>query len=229
MAQLKQPSASAKANSPTPSAPESDAAQPARISVLPLIGLMAAIALGVGAYVYYQGDHEAGTGATAPQATTSDNTASTTTTTPLNTEAPSSMQTTTMPKTSADESRAPAIANAAASARGNAARPHRVAKSSKPAKALEPRDRQVVLATPPHPVYPLQALRAGEQGTVLVLAQVNVDGQVTDARVVRHSGSSILDRAAPSEVRHWKFEPALHDGRPVVASIEVPVSYRLNQ
>ena len=111
----------------------------------------------------------------------------------------------------------------------NAAKPHRVAKASKPARAVEPRDRQVALATSPHPAYPLQALRAGEQGTVLVLAQVDVDGQVTDARVVRQSGSRILDRAAPDEVRRWKFEPAMHAGRPVVASIEVPVNYRLNQ
>jgi protein TonB len=72
-------------------------------------------------------------------------------------------------------------------------------------------------------------MRAGEQGTVVVLAQIDVYGQVTDARVVRHSGSIILDRAAPKEVRSWKFEPALHDGRPVVASVEVPVSYRLDQ
>ena len=81
----------------------------------------------------------------------------------------------------------------------------------------------------PHPAYPLQALRAGEQGTVLVLAQIDVDGKVTDARVVRPSGSRILDRAAPDEVRRWKFEPALHAGRPVIASVEVPVNYRLNQ
>ncbi|WP_414706842.1 energy transducer TonB [Rudaea sp.] len=30
-----------------------------------------------------------------------------------------------------------------------------------------------------------------------------------------------------NEVRRWKFEPALHNGQPVVASVEVPVSYRL--
>ena len=81
----------------------------------------------------------------------------------------------------------------------------------------------------PQPVYPVQALRTREQGTVLVLAQVDINGQVSDARVVRHSGSHTLDRAAPNEVRRWKFSPALHDGQPIVASVEVPVSYRLDQ
>jgi len=93
----------------------------------------------------------------------------------------------------------------------------------------EPGERQVALIDRPNPVYPAQALRTGEQGTVFVLAQVDVAGNVSDAHVVRHSGSYTLDRAAANEVRRWKFEPALHDGRPVVASVEVPVSYRLGQ
>jgi protein TonB len=88
-------------------------------------------------------------------------------------------------------------------------------------------DRDVALTTRPRPVYPAQALRTREQGTVLVLAHVDANGQVSDARVVRRSGSSTLDRAAPNEVRRWKFSPALHDGQPIVASVEVPVSYRL--
>jgi len=90
-------------------------------------------------------------------------------------------------------------------------------------------DREVALGTHPQPVYPVQALRAREQGTVLVLAQIDVDGHVSDTSIVRHSGSSILDRAASNEVRHWQFEPALHNGQPIVASVEVPVSYHLGQ
>jgi len=115
--------------------------------------------------------------------------------------------------------------------------------NSKPAKATRhvtksrtmiavttnPLERQVALASRPQLAYPSQALRAGEQGTVLVLAQVDVNGQVSDTRVVRRSGSNILDHAASNEVRRWKFAPALHDGHAVVASVEVPVNYRLDQ
>lgn len=104
-----------------------------------------------------------------------------------------------------------------------------VAKADKPASARDAKtlDRQAALLRRPNPAYPMQALRAHEQGTVLVLAQVDVNGRVSDARIARHSGSKTLDRAATAEVRRWKFEPALHDGRPIVASVEVPVSYRL--
>ena len=85
--------------------------------------------------------------------------------------------------------------------------------------------------SPRQPVCDLDGrpMRAHEQGTVLVMAQVDVNGRVSDARIVERSGSSILDRAAPNEVRRWKFSPALHDGQPIVASVEVPVSYRLDQ
>ena len=93
--------------------------------------------------------------------------------------------------------------------------------------AMTPSERSVALLTHPKPAYPAPALRERQQGTVVVLAKVDVAGHVSDAQVVRRSGSFTLDRAAMNEVRHWKFEPALHNGQPVVASVEVPVSYRL--
>ena len=104
-----------------------------------------------------------------------------------------------------------------------------LAKTTQPATvpAMKFGDRGVALLSHPKPAYPLPALRDREQGTVFVLAQVDVTGRVSDARVARRSGSSILDRAAMNEVRHWQFEPALHNGQPIVASVQVPVSYRL--
>lgn len=92
-----------------------------------------------------------------------------------------------------------------------------------------PSERRVALLSHPKPAYPVPALRERQQGTVVVLAQVDVAGRVSDTRIVRRSGSFMLDRAAMNEVRRWKFEPALHNGQPVVASVEVPVSYRLGE
>jgi len=106
-----------------------------------------------------------------------------------------------------------------------------LASSAKPSHSVvvEPENRNVALLGHPNPAYPRQALREHEEGTVLVLAQVDVHGHVSDARVIRHSGSFALDRAATNEVRSWQFQPALHDGKAVVASVQVPVSYRLAQ
>ncbi len=112
-----------------------------------------------------------------------------------------------------------------------ASQKHRLASSAKPSHSVvvKPENRDVVLLGNPKPTYPRQALREREEGTVLVLAQVDVQGHVSDARVVRRSGSFALDHAATNEVRRWQFQPALRDGQPVVASVQVPVSYRLEQ
>lgn len=117
-----------------------------------------------------------------------------------------------------------------------AAKANRAARSSRAGMAksshsavVEPENRRVALLGHPKPAYPRQALREHEEGTVLVLAQVDVQGNVSDARVSKRSGSFALDRAATNEVRTWQFQPALRDGKPVVASVEVPVSYRLDR
>lgn len=106
-----------------------------------------------------------------------------------------------------------------------------LASSAKPShsEVVKPENRDVVLLGYPTPTYPREALREREEGTVLVLAQVDVQGHVSDARVIGRSGSFALDHAATKEVRRWQFQPALHDGKPVVASVEVPVRYRLEQ
>ena len=101
-----------------------------------------------------------------------------------------------------------------------------LAKPSQPV-VVKPQNRDVALLGQPKPAYPSQAMRNHEQGTVLVFALVDVQGHVSDARVIGHSGSSALDRAATNEVRRWQFHPALRDGKPVVASVQIPVSYRL--
>jgi protein TonB len=106
---------------------------------------------------------------------------------------------------------------------------HMLAKVTTPAAPSATRltDRNVALLSHPKPAYPMPALRGREQGTVLVVAQVDASGRVSDTQIARRSGSYILDRAATNEVRRWKFEPAIHNGQPVAANVQVPVSYQL--
>src|SRR5690606_38929370 len=60
----------------------------------------------------------------------------------------------------------------------------------------------------PAPRYPLEALRAGQAGEVLVEFTVNPDGSVSNARVVRADPPRVFDREAVAAVRRWRFEPA---------------------
>lgn len=78
-----------------------------------------------------------------------------------------------------------------------------------------------------HLVYPDLAIRAGVEGTVIVLAYVNRDGVVTGTDVVRGIGGG-CDEAAMDAVRKVKFNPGMQRGKPVNVKVSVPVKFRLN-
>ena len=80
----------------------------------------------------------------------------------------------------------------------------------------------------PAPRYPAQALRRGEQGTVLVRAEIGPDGVPTSVSLAAGSGSRQLDRAALDAVRRWRFSPATDAGRPTVGSVVVPIEFTRN-
>lgn len=78
----------------------------------------------------------------------------------------------------------------------------------------------------PEPAYSEEARKAKYQGTVVLWIVVDVQGNVTDARVVRPLGLG-LDEKALETVKTWKFKPALRNGTPVPVRVMVEVSFRL--
>jgi protein TonB len=103
------------------------------------------------------------------------------------------------------------------------------ARAPKKVARVEPKDREATVLDRPVPSYPPEAYRAREEGTVVVKAQVDALGNASDVEIVSRSGSRVLDRAAMNEVRKWKFNPAIKDGRTVTSSVQVPVDYRLDE
>jgi protein TonB len=65
------------------------------------------------------------------------------------------------------------------------------------------------------PIYPVEAEMLGEHGTVVLLIHVSEKGLATGADVAESSGVAVLDQAAVTAVRKWRFHPALKEGRPV--------------
>ncbi|MFA6233182.1 MAG: energy transducer TonB [Bacteroidota bacterium] len=76
-------------------------------------------------------------------------------------------------------------------------------------------------------VYPDLAIRAGVEGTVIVLAYVNKEGVVTGTEVIRGIGGG-CDEAAMDAVKKVRFTPGLQRGKPVNVKVSVPVKFRLN-
>jgi protein TonB len=83
-------------------------------------------------------------------------------------------------------------------------------------------------ATPPD--YPIQALRAGVEGTVLLKVLVDATGKPVQVAVEHSSGSRTLDDAARRHVlAAWRFHPAIRDGHAIEAWALVPVQFNLSR
>jgi protein TonB len=81
----------------------------------------------------------------------------------------------------------------------------------------------------PAPVYPLRARRMHEQGTVLLRVEVSAAGEALQVIVERGSGWPLLDKAALTAVRQWRFEPARRGSEPVAAWVLVPIEFGIRR
>jgi len=81
------------------------------------------------------------------------------------------------------------------------------------------------------PRYPAAAIKAGEQGTVLLKVQVLADGSVgTISYEPEHSTTTSADliAAATDAARQWHFNPETKGGKPVMGYARVPVTFNIS-
>jgi periplasmic protein TonB len=76
------------------------------------------------------------------------------------------------------------------------------------------------------PEYPAIARSARVSGIVIVEALIGEDGSVRDVKVMQ--SVPLLDAAAVTAVRQWRFTPTLLNGVPVQVIMSVTVSFNLN-
>jgi TonB family protein len=82
-----------------------------------------------------------------------------------------------------------------------------------------------VVASPTR--YPLQSQVRGQEGAVLFEVEVDESGRVADARLLRSSGHSRLDRAASQSIRDgWLFNVTGCERKDLPASDLITVEYR---
>ncbi len=90
-------------------------------------------------------------------------------------------------------------------------------------------DATIAYETATPPAYPIAALRAGVQGTVLLSVLVDESGKPVQVLIVKSSGSRELDQAARNHVlAAWRFHPAQRDGHAIQAWAQVPVEFKLS-
>ena len=78
----------------------------------------------------------------------------------------------------------------------------------------------------PDPEYTPAARRDRVQGIVVVYINLDAEGIPHDMKVVKGLRSD-LDQKAVEAVSKWRFKPAIKNGNPVPASVNVQVAFRL--
>ncbi|HEV7271315.1 TonB family protein [Pseudoxanthomonas sp.] len=85
---------------------------------------------------------------------------------------------------------------------------------------------EYVRATSPR--YPINELKNGVEGTVVLRVLVDIDGTPLDVTIETSSGNRNLDRSALQHVlKTWRFKPAMQNGQAVQAYGLVPIAFNL--
>ena len=104
------------------------------------------------------------------------------------------------------------------------------APASPPAVPAIPAAAPVAPAPPalPAPAYPKEALAQHINGKVVLLIDIDAQGNPTNVVVDRSEPPGVFDQVSIDAARKWKFQPAMKDGRPVAGRISVPVQFESN-
>ena len=77
----------------------------------------------------------------------------------------------------------------------------------------------------PHPAYPLIARKKGWEGRVLIQAEIDREGNVSEIKVLESSGFKVLDNASLETLKKWKFTPAKIGNKFVDDTLNIPVKF----
>ncbi|MGH9535620.1 MAG: TonB family protein [Terriglobales bacterium] len=78
------------------------------------------------------------------------------------------------------------------------------------------------------PGYPIDARAQGVQGTVVMHAMIGKHGRVHDLMLLA-APDRALAKAAMETVAHWRYRPALLNGRPVTVETTITVNFTLQR
>ena len=81
------------------------------------------------------------------------------------------------------------------------------------------------IVTQTRPVYPALARQARIQGSVVLHAIIDKDGNVSELQVV--SGHPLLVQAALDAVKQWRYRPTMLNGEPVEVDTTITVTFTM--
>ncbi|UXA47847.1 TonB family protein [Xanthomonas prunicola] len=78
------------------------------------------------------------------------------------------------------------------------------------------------------PKYPPDAVAAGLAGFVELQIAVSPTGMPEHIAIVRSTPAGVFDQSVLDTARHWRFTPALENGKAVASEVRVPVRFELD-
>jgi protein TonB len=102
-----------------------------------------------------------------------------------------------------------------------------------PPPQLKPPTEEYVPVTQPNfvmqaqHIYPPEAARRHQQGTVVLMLYINGSGTIDKIEIVKSSSFPLLDAAATKEMKQSRFEPAMDGAIPIRSRAQASVTYRL--
>jgi TonB family protein len=76
------------------------------------------------------------------------------------------------------------------------------------------------------PQYTPEAKNDKIEGTVVIQAEIMIDGSAQNIRVTRSLDPG-LDANAITAVSHWRFQPGMKDGEPVNVAVTIEMNFHL--
>ena len=86
---------------------------------------------------------------------------------------------------------------------------------------------QPTIVTQAQHIYPPEAVRRHQQGTVVLMLYINGNGTLDKVEIVKSSGYPSLDEAAIKEMKQSKFQPAMDGAIPIRSRAQASVIYKL--
>jgi periplasmic protein TonB len=78
------------------------------------------------------------------------------------------------------------------------------------------------------PPYPLSKLLNEEEAVLRLKLTIDDRGRVVAVEPVGRTDAAFLDAARRHLIAHWRYKPALNDGRPVASSAVITLRFELN-
>lgn len=78
------------------------------------------------------------------------------------------------------------------------------------------------------PPYPVQKLRLEEEAALRLRLSIDESGRVTAVEPVGRADTVFLAAARRHLIAHWRYQPAVEDGRPVASSTVVTLRFQLD-